>query len=439
MVMFLAMFTFSKAWSQTVEREKVSLKQFLNPSALLEWESSFAFEDSDMQKTELIFKPELNIDLNKNVRWVIIGRLYSELTDQLEPGKPDQSEVSDLSRRWIIGNRLEAEMRECYVDIKIKKTFLTVGKQQIVWGKADGLRIMDLVNPFNFREFLLDEFEDSRIPLWAVKADIPVKAVTAQLIWLPDQTYHDLPDPGAVYALGPAFPEDEIVEVASPDKPNRFFRDSDLGLRLSAFLKGWDLTLNYLYMYDDFQVGFQTRSLDGNVPVVKVRPTYIRNHLLGSTFSNAMGSFTLRGEVGYIFDKHLPSADPNHVSGIAETDQLMAVVGLDYSGLSNSTLSTQLFVDKVMTKTPLAGRDDLEGNVTVLISRNFANETLGIDISYVQNLNRGEGFIQAKVNYLLRSNLNIWLGAETIYGNVGTFIGQFRDQDRISVGLELGI
>jgi len=58
---------------------------------------------------------------------------------------------------WLIGNGFA----------------LRLGKQQIVWGETDGLKLLDVMNPQNFREFILDEFEDSRLPLWSVKYTVP--------------------------------------------------------------------------------------------------------------------------------------------------------------------------------------------------------------------------------------------------------------------------
>ena len=420
-------------------RKPFNLKAFLNPSALIEWESAYAFKDRRIQKTEFIIKPEFNIDLSKNVRWVIRSRIYSEVTDNLERGKPNQVEVSDFSRRWVIRDRLEAELREFYFDIKIKKTFVTIGKQQIVWGKADGLRIMDLVNPFNFREFLLDEFEDSRIPLWSLKADIPIKGISAQFVWIPDQTYNDLPGPRGTYAFGQGLESTPNIRQNPVKKPDRFIQDSDIGLRLSTFFKGWDLTINYLYFYDDFPVNFRSAPVVNDVPVLTISPRYLRNHLLGATFSNAFGSFTLRGEAGYQFNKYVATNDSSRPLGVLESGQLMAVSGLDYSGITNTTLSAQLFIDWITDNTSIVGRDHFETNVSLLLSRNFINETLNIDIIGIRNFNRGEGFVQGKINYLLRSNLSIWLGGEIIYGDRDTFIGQFKSQDRIYLGMELGI
>lgn len=436
----LSLLAASKATAQAgVEKKPLSFKEFLNPTALLEWESAYALKGRKLQKTEFILKPELNIDLSKNVRWVILGRFYSELTDNLEPARPGQEEVSDFSRRWIINRRLEAELREFYFDIRIKKTFITVGKQQIVWGKADGLRVLDLVNPFNFREFLLDEFEDSRIPLWSVKANIPVKGITVQLVWIPDQSYHDLPDPLGTYTLQQPVQDDLSVYHEPMRKPDRIIKDSDIGLRLSTFFKGWDLSINYLYFYDDFPVNFQSMLRIDDTLKLNISPRYLRNHLLGGTFSNAFGSFTLRGETGFIFDKYLASNDPGQSEGVIKSNQMMTVAGLDYTGITNTTLSAQLFVDWVTNNAHVVGRDHFETNASLLLSRNFMNETLTVEVIGIQNFNRGEGFVQGKVSYFLRSNLSLWFGGEIIHGRKSSVIGQFRNQDRVYLGMELGI
>ncbi|WP_043772935.1 DUF1302 family protein [Algiphilus aromaticivorans] len=68
------------------------------------------------------------------------------------------------------GGSGELALRELYADIYLGPLYLRAGKQQIVWGKADGLKLLDQVNPQNFREFILADFEHSRIPQWSLRA-----------------------------------------------------------------------------------------------------------------------------------------------------------------------------------------------------------------------------------------------------------------------------
>jgi hypothetical protein len=62
-------------------------------------------------------------------------------------------------------------LRELYVDTKLGDWQFRVGKQQVVWGTADGIKLLDIINPTDFREFNQNTFEDSRIPIWMVKAE----------------------------------------------------------------------------------------------------------------------------------------------------------------------------------------------------------------------------------------------------------------------------
>ena len=51
---------------------------------------------------------------------------------------------------------------------------LRLGKQQVVWGTADGIKLLDIVNPTDYREFVQNTMEDSRIPVFMAKAELAV-------------------------------------------------------------------------------------------------------------------------------------------------------------------------------------------------------------------------------------------------------------------------
>jgi hypothetical protein len=47
-----------------------------------------------------------------------------------------------------------------------------VGKQQVIWGRTDLFRVLDVINPVDYsRNNIYDELEDIRIPMWIAKAD----------------------------------------------------------------------------------------------------------------------------------------------------------------------------------------------------------------------------------------------------------------------------
>ncbi len=410
-------------------------------TAVLEMRGGFQFKKPGFQKLEIYGKPEWEVQLSKNWRFKAIGRIYIDPIDKLEPGKPRQSEVSQSSRRGIIGDVLEVELRELYFDIKIKNHYLTLGKQQIVWGKADGLKILDVVNPTNFREFLLDDFDNSRIPLWSAKTDIHFNKLKLQLVWIPDQTYHDLPDAGAVFYPQAFFPKPvpgTVINNQQLNKPDRFFSDADAGIRISSFIKGWDITLNYLYMYDDFPVA-KTYFSDSPTPTLTISPLYKRQHMAGGTFSNSFGKFSIRGELGFFIDKYFSTTDITKADGLFKSTQLMSVAGFDYSGISNSLISVQVFEDYIFKDIPVPGRKQSQTFVSLLANRTFKNETITAEIIGVQSLSSGDGFVRPSLKYQYKSNIILKAGADIFYGASDTFLGQFNQVSRATLGIQWGI
>lgn len=50
--------------------------------------------------------------------------------------------------------------------------FLKVGKQQVVWGRTDLFRVLDVINPVDYsRNNIYDELQDIRIPMWIAQAE----------------------------------------------------------------------------------------------------------------------------------------------------------------------------------------------------------------------------------------------------------------------------
>ena len=78
-------------------------------------------------------------------------------------------------------------LRELYVDTTVADMDLRIGKQQVVWGKADGVKFLDIINPTDFREWGQNTMEDSRIPLWMMVVDKDLgNNDSLQAIWVPD-------------------------------------------------------------------------------------------------------------------------------------------------------------------------------------------------------------------------------------------------------------
>ena len=62
-------------------------------------------------------------------------------------------------------------LREAYVDMEQGDWSIRAGKQQVVWGTADGMKLLDAINPTDYAEMAQNQMEDSRLPVWMINAE----------------------------------------------------------------------------------------------------------------------------------------------------------------------------------------------------------------------------------------------------------------------------
>ena len=62
-------------------------------------------------------------------------------------------------------------LREAYVDTTYGDWAIRAGKQQVVWGTADGAKFLDMINPTDYSEMAQNQMEDSRIPVWMLNSE----------------------------------------------------------------------------------------------------------------------------------------------------------------------------------------------------------------------------------------------------------------------------
>lgn len=404
-------------------------------------------EKGGTQMLDLAWQPEAQWRFDDGGRLTGIARLRFQPETGLRPSDMERDSYTAASRPALIGNNTELVLRELYYEQTAGDWYATLGKQQVVWGKADGLKVLDVVNPQSFREFILEDFDQSRIPLWTVNVERPLNDWmggdwTLQLLWLPDQTYHALPEQDATYAfssprLAPQAPPAVTARLNKPEQPGSILADSDAGLRLTSFIGGWDISLNYLYQYHN-QPALHQRFIPGPTPVVEITPEYHRTHVLGGSFSRAFGSWVIRGELGYFTDRFFLTKDVADSDGVSNSSELSYVLGLDWSGIDDTFISVQLFQSWLPDHKGGFTRPELDTSVTFLVRREFLNDTLTTEVLWIANTNDGDGLVRPKVSYDLEDNISIWAGLDIFYGDRDGLFGQFKDKDRFLLGVELG-
>lgn len=398
--------------------------------------------NGDTQAFNLTLQPELESSFDNGWKIHSEFRLRAEAINGMQINDLNRNSYAAFSKPIQLNGEIEWELREFTLQGSIGDTFLTLGKQQIVWGKADGLHVLDVVNPQSFREFILNDFDNARIPLWTINIERTIANWDVQFLWIPDQTYHAIPNQDARFAftspeLVPVAPAGVQVNLAKPKRPNNLFLDSDVGIRASTFWNGWDITFNYLYQYNNLPVLRQNLSIENNQPIVTVIPEYKRTHVIGTTFSNAFSDWVVRGEIAYFSEHYFISKKPFQNQGVVKSPELHYVLGLDWNAPLDILLSGQVIQSWVIDDANKTTRDTLDTTLTGLMRFDFMYNTLVAEVLVIANTNNGDGVIRPKISYEWLDNIKTWAAADIFYGDKDGVFGQFDQNDRVVFGVEV--
>lgn len=386
-------------------------------SSVVDVEAAYAYETGSWQKQEIVWRPEWVMRFVSGARLTLIGEGRFDARDKLDPGRPDQPFRTRNTRKGFPNDHIDLELREFFWDHYAGDIFARLGKQQIVWGQADGLRVLDVINPLSYREFILPDIEHRRIPLWSALVEFPLDTTwTAQLVWVPDATVTESTLPGATYSLIPDLYGDGRLQVNRPES----LEDSDFGAKLSSFQNGWDLSLNYLYhTIDDPLIRIDTSEQ-------RVMADYNRSHLIGGTASKPFGDVTFRSEVGVESKKRFRDSMTGQTT---DTEIGSYVIGLDYSGLTDWFISSQFFQTYRFASTGEDSRSNEQ--VTLLIRHEAMNNALRLEALNIYDLDKEDSLVQLEAEYTASSNVVLRVGADLFFGDrFGTF-GQFREESRL--------
>ena len=93
----------------------------------------------------------------------------------------------------ILKERTGIELREAYLSYTKGNLDLRVGRQIVIWGVADALRLTDCVSPIDYTEFLAQDYDDIRMPVNGLRAKYTLGAITAEAVCNPVTNFAVIP------------------------------------------------------------------------------------------------------------------------------------------------------------------------------------------------------------------------------------------------------
>jgi hypothetical protein len=317
------------------------------------------------------------------------------------------------------GNERKGRLQELYWLQRLGEWDLRIGRQQIIWGRADAINPTDNLSP---RDFILKTPEDSdqRFGNVAVNTVYHRGRLALQTVWMPESQSDVVPLP-------------PLPNVAIR-RPHATRKDS-FALKLDESGEHVDWSISYLDGYDlvpDLAVATVTRD------EVLLQLTNHRLRVLGADGAATVGPYALRAEAAW-----MESAGqwPSY-----KRSRAWMVLGGDRSFGDTLNLNLQYFIQRVVgfrspdeiadpiarelawLQLSLANQDVREmRGVTLRVATSWAKDTWKAEASSIHIWQNSSSILRGRLQYAPGDRWRFYFGTDWYRGGRHSLFGLLED------------
>jgi len=337
---------------------------------------------------------------------------------------------ADAEKNWEIDDETGVDLNEAWLEYATGGFDLRMGRQIIIWGKADGIQITDIISPPDYTESITRDLGEIRIPVDAARFRLLGDAVVAELVWIPVFEPAVQPSGNNPWAIRPDLPENTHLSFTAADEPETTLENSEIALKVAAYLSGLDAAASVFYTWDDHPAYHRVTRRDGGTFFIDYAPRHHRLTVLGLEFTRPWSDFVFRGEAACYIGKYLET-DTVAMDPIKK-DRLKWLGGVDWTPGNDWTVIAQLAGDWIMDYDSRLADDAHELVATMSVSRQLMRQTLTLSNMLYYDLNENEIYVRPKADYALTDDFHLFVGADVFCGDDGDF-GRYRNNSQVWV------
>jgi len=321
-----------------------------------------------------------------------------------------------FSKQEIDELKSEVELYDAYVEGSITDSLdMKLGRQVVIWGRSDTLRVTDILNPLDNRRPGMVDIEDLRLPVAMAKFDYFIGDWRVTPIAILEQRFSKNPPFGSVF---------NPLPMVAPS--NESYSDVTYALSVGGEFSGWDVNFYAAQVRnDEGQLILPTASQPS--PII----AHDKIEMYGTALNVLTGSWLFKTELAYFDGLKFSTTGDKEFS---RTDLLL---GLEYNGIADTLISYDIVTRNmseydsrfISEAIPLKKHDYQHA---FRVTSDFMNATLTANylISlYGEKLDEG-GFQRAWVKYELMDGLNMNVGVVDYIGG-STIFDTVKDNDMV--------
>ena len=262
---------------------------------------------------------------------------------------------SKYSEDVLDENEHDAEWQEVWLRGKLRDDLdIKIGRQVVIWGRADSLRVLDVLNPLDNREPGLADIEDLRLPVGMLKTDwFFAEHWQASFIAIPEVRFSKNPPQGSDFAVVASPLYGGQMSVLAEEKPDSF-QDSRFAMSLTGTFSGWDMSLNAAHLWRDTPYLHVGGPYSLAMPVTVLQQLEFRHSsmdMLGASANLISGSWLYKTELAWFDGIDYTLSAPTVVPALGvvelpssnvEKQRADFMLGVEYFGFSNTALSLEM-------------------------------------------------------------------------------------------------
>ena len=332
----------------------------------------------------------------------------------------DTSKAVDYYPAEIAELNSEVELFEAYVEGSINENLdARLGRQVVIWGKSDTIRVTDILNPIDNRRPGYQDLESLYLPTTMLKFDYQYDNWRISPIVILEQRFTKDPPLGSVFH--PASPEETYSDYIAAGNTvysveHESYKDPTFALSIGGEFEGWDINFYAARVYEARGYIPNDELLDPRI--INKKFQHNKTNMLGAAFNIVEGEWLFKAELAY-FDNLTYTTEQD--DGLKRIDYLL---GFEYAGFANTTFSYD-FALRHFTEADLNLEVPLEnynGQDTyqhaLRVSSSFKRDTLDANYLvslYGKNLDEG-GYQRAWIDYDMADALNTQFGVIDYFG-----------------------
>jgi len=321
----------------------------------------------------------------------------------------------------------EVELREVYLEgSPLNSLDIKLGKQIVAWGVADSLRVVDVINPTDEREFGMTDLEDIRLPINMTKIDYYIGDLKLEAVAVHQIRFNKSAPFGSDFN-----PSTQKINEVIPESSAE---NTEYGLALIGTFSGWDASLHWAQYFDD-SAHFKITNIT-IIPGVGAIPTLERQHsrlkMGGGALSISSGNFVWKAEAAKLRGLEYALVTDKFFS---RTDILF---GLEFSGWSDTSLTIESGVqhindfDKRLEGLPDSEIEDRFAT-SVIFTQDYLNQTLHLNLTGMMIGERGEdgGINRGSLEYDVMDAFSVKGGIMIYQTGENTYFQSLNENDRL--------